>query len=100
MFDGADERACRVTHMHDLVVGFGAATGENHLAGCCAQKGGKLAAGIFNCFAGMASGTVYGGRVSDTSHGFCQRCNHLRADLSGGVIVQIEAVGHSGRKSS
>ena len=100
MFDGADERACRVTHMHDLIVGFGTATGENHLVGGCAQKGGKLAAGILDRLSGMASGTVNGGRVSDTCHGFCQRCNHLRADLCGGVIVQIEAVGHSGRKSS
>jgi hypothetical protein len=76
-----------------VVVGFGAAAGEDNFLGTSADERGDLFAGRFDGGAGALAGSVDGGGVGEVAgeigkHGV----EDLRVDGRRGVVIEIDAV--------
>ena len=112
MFDGGDDDVrsgyllVRRVHSQDwlchqriedaedgVVVGFGAAAGEDDFLGMCADESGDLFTGGFNGGASALAGSVDRGGVAKVGgeigeHGV----ENLRVDGGRGVVIEVDAV--------
>jgi hypothetical protein len=79
-----------------VVVGFGAAAGEDDFLGAGADEGGDLFAGGFDGSAGALAGGVDGGSVGKFARKIGEHgVEHFRLGGRGGVEIEVDAVHES-----